>query len=701
MDPSVVRSALGATLEGDVTRFALASSAATSVELCLFDDAQQSTESRRIALEINADGVWETVVDVGAGQLFGYRIDGPWDPARGYLFNPAKLLVDPYALAISGPVRWDDTLYARCPDAPGERDGADSAPWMPRCVVVDPGFDWRGDRPPEVPWSSTVIYECHVKGLTQLHPDVPEEHRGRYLGLASPAIISHLRSLGVTTVDLLPVQHHAIDEHGARLGLVNYWGYATIGFLAPDARFATGGLGQQVTEFKEMVRGLHAAGIEVILDVVYNHTPEGPPTGPTYSLRGVDNAAFYRSDPGDPAQYVDFTGTGNTLDTRDGPALELVLDSLRYWVREMHVDGFRFDLAPALARDPLLMNPSAKLFERIRDDPLLSRVKLIAEPWDLGPVGYQLGRFPAEWTEWNGRFRDLVREFWRSDEGRVGDLARCLTGSRMLFEQKRAGAHGGINFVTCHDGFTLLDLVSYETKHNQDNGEENRDGTDDNRSRNWGVEGPSNRRSVLRARERTRRNFAATLALSLGVPMISHGDELGRTQRGNNNAYCHDDERTWIDWSLDEADASFLEFFRQAFAARANNAVFRRRGFLYGHVNAEGRKDVFWLHPDGHEMGGETWEDDRLHALGMLLPEESCEGTDERGAAESGGTALVLVNGGRRERSFRLPALTPGTSWREVLHTACGKQRPKIKEHLILAGHSMVLLELDRHDAQA
>jgi glycogen operon protein len=697
MDPSSVRAVPGVTREGAATRFALASAAATSVELCLFDDEQQATESRRVALERRTDGLWETALEVAAGQLYGYRVDGPWDPARGLLFNSAKLLVDPRALAISGPVRWNEALFARRPGAPDQRDERDSAPWIPRSVVVDSAFDWRGDRPPRVPWSRSVIYECHVKGLTQLHPEVPEEQRGRYLGLASPAVIEHLRSLGVTTLELLPVHHHALDAHLARRGLVNYWGYETLGFFAPDARFASGGLGQQVVEFKTMVRTLHEAGIEVVIDVVYNHTAEGPPDGPTYSLRGVDNTSYYRVDSDDLSQYVDFTGTGNTLDTRRGPALDLVLDSLRYWVREMHVDGFRFDLAPALVRDPIVMSSTARFFERVRNDPDLARVKLIAEPWDLGPAGYQLGGFPPEWAEWNGRYRDFVREFWNSDAGQVGDLARCLAGSRSLFEAKCAGTHGGINFLTCHDGFTLLDLVSYERKHNLANQEENRDGTNDNRSRNWGEEGPTTSRKVLRSRERARRNFAATLALSLGVPMISHGDELGRTQRGNNNAFCQDDELTWVDWSLDAAGVDFLEFCRRAFALRAENAVFRQRRFLQGTVDAEGRKDVFWLHPDGHEMTRESWEALGSHALGMLLPGQQAETADEAGADQTARTALVLVNGGPRQRSFRLPAVKPGTRWNEVLHTACSKRRPWIGTGLVLAAHSLTVLELERY----
>ena len=682
---------LGVFCEGGRTRFALASNEATSVELCLFDDARQPHESRRVALERVAPGRWQAELDVGAGQLYGYRVDGPWDPAGGLRFDPAKLLMDPRALAIRGAVRWDDGLCAAREEAGGERHSADSAPWMPRCVVAERDFDWTGDRAPRVPWSRTVIYECHVKGLTQLHPAVPEDLRGRYQGLAHPAVVEHLLSLGVTTVELLPVQHQAIDAHLARLGLVNYWGYSTLGFFAPDARFASGGRGQQVREFKAMVKAMHAAGLEVILDVVYNHTPEGPPDGPTYSLRGIDNRGHYRPLPGDPAQYEDVTGTGNTLDVRSDLVLELVLDSLRYWVREMHVDGFRFDLAPALARDPDGPHPGARFFERVRADPLLAAAKWIAEPWDLGPDGYQLGRFPPEWSEWNGRFRDHVRSFWNGGGARIGALAHYLAGSRSLFEGKTNGTHGGINYITCHDGFTLRDLVSYEKKHNQSNGEDNRDGPSDTLAANWGAEGPSRDRRVVRARERARRNLVATLALSLGVPMISQGDELGRTQGGNNNAYCHDDERTWVDWSLEEADQSFLDYFRRAFALRADNATFRRARFVTGLVDALGRKDVVWLDPQGHELGTREWEDPRQRAFAMLLP-ASPEEPEEPGARST--SALVLMNGGARQRSFRLPALPAGSRWREVLHSACTELRERVGASLRLASNSLAVLEL-------
>jgi isoamylase len=703
MDVSAgTRPALGATREEGATRFSVWAGHATGVDLCLFDRPEDLSETRRVPLESLGGGVWEVRVDgAGAGQLYGYRARGPWRPAEGHRYNPAKLLVDPRARAITGPVRWNGALCGQRADLPDEPDARDSAPFVPRCVVVDPAFDWRDDRPPAVPWSRTVLYECHVKGLTRLHPEVPEEQRGRYLGLAAPAVVEHLRSLGVTTLSLMPVHHCAIDAHVARLGLVNYWGYSTLGFFAPDARFATSGLGAQAAEFKAMVRELHRAELEVVIDVVYNHTAEGEPRGATLCLRGLDNACYYRLHPERPAEYVDFTGCGNTLDLRRAPALELVLESLRFWVEEMHVDGFRFDLAPALARDPVTMSPEAPFLAAVAADPVLSRVKLIAEPWDLGPGGYQLGRFPAGWAEWNGRFRDVVRDLWRSDSGRVGLLAQCLAGSRDLFESKRAGPHAGVSYVTCHDGFTLRDLVSYERKHNEANGEQNRDGANDNRSRNWGVEGPTEDRRVTRLRERARHNLVATLALSQGVPMLSHGDELGRTQRGNNNAYCHDDESVWVDWTLDEAGASFLAFVRDTFALRAGNAVFRRRRFLSGAVDAEGRKDVLWLHPDGREMTPADWDDAGGHTLAMLIPAESADPADEAGTPQTGVTALLLMNGGARSRRFRLPVTTPGTRWREVLHSACPWRREGFGENLVLAPHSMVVLELEHDEPPA
>ncbi|MCB9916078.1 MAG: glycogen debranching protein GlgX [Planctomycetes bacterium] len=686
--------ALGALREGASTCFRVAADGATSVELCLFDDAAAEREARRVPMARAADGAWEARVACGAGQLYGYRADGPWDPARGQLYNPHKLLADPCARAFQRTGRFDAALYARTAEAPGVRDERDSAPFAPRAVVVDTEFDWRGDVRPRTPWARTVIYEAHVKGLTQRHPDVPEQDRGRYLGLTAPAVLAHLSELGVTAVELLPVHQHALDEHLARVGLVNYWGYSTLGFCAPDARFASGATGEQVREFQEMVRRLHAAGFEVILDVVYNHTCEGTPEGPTYGLRGLDNLGYYRTVPGRPDCYEDVTGTGNTLDTRGGQGLELVMESLRFWVREMHVDGFRFDLAPALARDPHLPNPDARFFQALRADPLFDDVKLIAEAWDVGHEGYQVGGFPAEWADWNGRYRDLVRGFWGRGGARVADLARSLSGTRSLFQHKRQRAHGGVHYVTCHDDFTLADLVSYERKHNEANGEQNRDGHDDPRSCNWGVEGPTDDPAVLRLRERARRNLFATVALSMGVPMLSHGDELGRTQGGNNNAYCHDDERVWVDWSAldDPRQAAFLEFARAALALRAGNAIFRRAAFLTGRVDAEGRKDVVWLHAEGRELTLSDWEAGHEHALGVLLPAAALE-TDEPEA-----TVLLLANGSDADVRFRLPRRRGGQRWRCALHTAEEPPADLDGKYVDLAPHALVVLELEGRD---
>ncbi|HYC32280.1 MAG TPA: glycogen debranching protein GlgX, partial [Gemmatimonadales bacterium] len=557
---------LGATWDGEGTNFALFSEHATAVELCLFAGPDDATETARVRLPERTDQIWHAYLpDVRPGQLYGYRVHGPFEPNQGHRFNPAKLLLDPYAKAISGTIRWSDALSGYPMDRPeAERDlyadGANNAAGLPKCVVVESAFSWGDDRHPRTPWNRTVIYECHVKGMTMLHPDVPEPLRGTYLGLATDPIIDHLRSLGVTAVELLPVHHFVTDRRLHEQGLVNYWGYESIGFFAPDVRYATGGLGQQVAEFKSMVKRLHRAGIEVILDVVYNHTAEGNHLGPTLCFRGIDNEAYYRLDPERKRYYVDYTGCGNTVDLRHSRALQLVMDSLRYWVGEMHVDGFRFDLAPVLARESDAVSPFAEFFDVVRQDPVVSRVKLIAEPWDLGPGGYQAGGFPIGWGEWNGTYRDAVRQFWRGDGGQVGQLASRLAGSSDLYEAGGRSPLASVNFVTCHDGFTLHDLVSYEQKHNEANGEENRDGSDNNLSRNWGAEGPTEAVHVVRMRERIKRNFLATLAFSQGVPMLSHGDELGRTQRGNNNAYCQDNPVSWFDWSQQRRQDPLIAF---------------------------------------------------------------------------------------------------------------------------------------------
>ncbi|MDQ3137462.1 MAG: glycogen debranching protein GlgX [Gemmatimonadota bacterium] len=671
---------LGATWSGRATNFALFSAHAAAVELCLFGEPHGALETERIPLHRGDQAVWHGAVDgVLPGQLYGYRVHGPYEPERGHRCNPAKLLLDPYARALSGPVDWKAPLASHPDTAAGQppdfsADPRDSAGSLPKCVVIDPAFDWGDDRSPRVPWDRTVIYECHVKGMTMLHPGVPDALRGTYLGLCSDPILEHLRSLGITAVELLPVHQEASEPRLHGLGLVNYWGYSPIGYFAPDVRYATAGHGQQVLEFKAMVRRFHAAGIEVLLDVVYNHTAEGGHRGPTLAFRGIDNAAYYRLDPDQPARYLDFTGCGNTLDLRRGPALDLALDSLRYWVEEMHVDGFRFDIAPVLGRMDTDFDPGAPFFERVRRDPVLAEVKLIAEPWDLGPQGYQVGRFPPGWAEWNGKWRDGVRRFWRGDTGAVGELASRLAGSSDLYAAGDRGPLASVNFVTCHDGFTLHDLVSYEHKHNAANGEQNRDGTDYNLSRNWGVEGPPTTIQVARVRERVSRSLLATLAFSQGVPMLSHGDEVGRTQRGNNNAYCHDSPLTWVHWDLDLEQRALLEFTRTVFAIRAATPALRRTTFFP--LVPAGAHGLTWLRADGSPMTGTDWAHDASHILGMLF--------------DGRPPLLLLLNGGSHSRAFVLPE-RPAGAWAVVVDTGYGGGRTA-ETGLTLAPHSLILL---------
>jgi glycogen operon protein len=616
---------LGSTWDGQGVNFAIFSENATGVELCLFDRADDVRESARIQLTERDGFVWHAYLpDVRPGQLYGYRVDGPWAPEQGHRFDATRLLIDPYARALSGPVPSTGTL-------------------MPKCIVIEPTFSWGDDRPPRVPWNRTVIYECHVKGLTKLHPGVPEPLRGTYLGLGMEPVLEHLLALGVTAVELLPVHQSVTESHLTARGLTNYWGYNSIAFFAPDVRFAADGPGGCVGEFKTMIKRLHGAGIEVILDVVYNHTGEGDERGPTLSLRGIDNASYYRLDPADLRRYVDFTGCGNSLNMLHPRTIQLIMDSLRYWVLEMHVDGFRFDLAPALARELYEVNQLGTFFDIIAQDPVLSRVKLIAEPWDLGPGGYQVGNFPVGWTEWNGQYRDTVRRFWRGDPGLLGELGTRLTGSSDLYGPTSRSPYASINFVTCHDGFTLHDLVSYERKRNEANAEDNRDGTDANWSRNWGVEGDTARADVLRLRDRAMRNILATLAFSQGVPMIGAGDELGRTQQGNNNAYCQDNPLSWVHWDLDARGTALLEFTREVFRLRRRHPVLRRRSFFRGApISAGGVKDVTWLRPDGSEYEHDDWNQPDAHVLGMLIPGEATDESGDRGRPVVGRTILQL-----------------------------------------------------------
>ena len=648
---------LGATWTGEGTQFAFFSGVATRVELCLFDDPAAAEPTARIDLPERTDSVWHALLpDVRPGQLYGYRVHGPFAPERGERCDPSKLLVDPYARAIAGRHSWSD----------GQ---------VPRALVIDPRFDWENDRRPHTPWSRTLVYECSVKGMTALHPGLDPALRGTYLGLASEPVIEHLLALGVTAVELLPVHHRVTEEKLARLGLSNYWGYNTLGFFAPDARFATGDRGEQVHEFKAMVKTLHRAGIEVLLDVVYNHTCEGNHTGPTLSWRGIDNAAYYRLDPARPSEYLDFSACGNALNLPHPRTLQLVLDSLRYWAGEMHVDGFRFDLAPALARGFEEGDRLQRFFALVQQDPTLAESKLIAEPWDLGEHGYRLGEFPAGWTEWNGKYRDSVRRFWRGDAGRAGKIASRLAGSEDLYGRRTP--YASVNFVTCHDGFTLRDLVSYEQKHNQANGEENRDGTDANWSSNSGVEGESDDPAVQALRAQMQRNFLATLAFSQGVPMLSHGDELGRTQLGNNNAYCHDSPLTWVDWKPNQAGRELLAFTRRVFALRRAHPALRRRSFFSGRPREEGQpKDLAWLRPDGAELSGDDWRDPESRRLGMLISGEALNEPDETGRPVAGDSLLLLLNAAGVDCYFRLPPMPNPGRFEPLLATAGAELRP-------------------------
>ena len=664
---------LGATWDGQGTNFSLFSEHAERVELCLFD--AEDRETRHELIERTALNWHGYLPAVGPGQRYAYRVHGPYDVEAGHRFNAAKLLVDPYAKAIEGPVHWErGNVFPYVPggeDAdlfPDEEDDVDA---IPKCMVVDPHFDWEDDAKPETPWHETVIYEVHVRGFTKLRPGVREDLRGTFAGLASDDAIGHLQELGVTAVELLPVHHNADEHHLVEKGLTNYWGYSSVGFLAPHALYsATGRNGEQVKEFKGMVKALHRAGIEVILDVVYNHTPEGNHLGPMLSLRGIDNSSYYRLMPDDPRYYMDFTGTGNSLNPVHPSVLRLIMDSLRYWAVECRVDGFRFDLASALAREFYEVDRLSAFFDIIHQDPVLSQVKLIAEPWDVGPGGYQVGNFPVLWTEWNGLYRDTVRDFWRGEAG-VADFASRFTGSADLFERDGRRPFSSINFVTAHDGFTLADLVSYNEKHNEANLEDNRDGTDDNRSWNSGVEGPTDDPEVLALRERRQRSFLATLFLSLGVPMLLGGDELGRSQGGNNNAYCQDNEISWFDWSLDERQERLLAFTRRVIALRRAHPVFRRAEFLAGEeALGSGLPDVWWFRPDGRRMTRRDWQNGEARALGLFLNGEEIRRKTRDGERVTDDSFLLLLNAHHELLSFTLPPRRFGARWLLELSTA-------------------------------
>jgi glycogen operon protein len=686
---------LGATWDGEGVNFSLFSAHAQGVQLLLFDEESAGRPSTTISLSQKTDNIWHAYLpDVRPGALYGYRVQGPYEPERGHRFNPNKLLIDPYAKAVSGPIRWSDDLYGYIVGAEGDDlsfDTRDSASAMPKSVVVDPAFTWQDDRAPNTPWNKTVIYEAHVRGMTMRHPAVPEHLRGTYLGLASDPVVDHLLGLGVTAIELMPVHQFVADRQLIERGLTNYWGYNSIAFLAPHVGYATGGLGQQVSEFKSMVRTMHRAGLEVILDVVYNHTGEGNQMGPTLSLRGVDNSLYYRLMPENPRYYTDFTGTGNSLNILH---LGLVTDSLRYWVTDMHVDGFRFDLAPVLARGYEAGHPSA-FFEIIQQDPVLSKVKLIAEPWDASPDGYQLGRFPTGWSEWNGAFRDCVRRFWRGDPGMVPELASRLSGSSDIYAESGRRTYASINFITCHDGFTLTDLVSYDEKHNEANGEDNRDGSDANYSSNWGIEGPTDAVRIQRARDRMKRNMLATLFFSQGVPMLLGGDEVGRSQQGNNNAYCQDNETSWVDWEIGETGWDMYNFVRDLISVMQSNPILRRRAFFTGEPPAGMRtKDVTWIRPDGAEMTEEDWNGADRRSIGMLMLGQAADEIDLRGRSASGDTLLLLLNAGWRSRSYTLPRTELPGRWEEVLNTAQpGPWSRLVRNDVVnLTSHSCLLL---------
>jgi isoamylase len=699
---------LGATWDGGGVNFALFSEHATAVALCLYAERDPGKEIRQIRIEQRTDQVWHVYVPgIRPGTLYAFRVNGPYEPRQGHRFNPAKALLDPYAKAIAGTLQWNDAFFGyRTGDPAGDvqPDDRDSAPYLPKSVVVDPTFDWEGDRPPLTRWSRTVIYEVHVKGFTRLHPEVPPELRGTYAGLAAPAAVRHLTELGVTAVELLPVHHSVTEKYQADRGLANYWGYNSIGFFCPDSRYsASGYLGQQVDEFKQMVKTLHRAGIEVILDVVYNHTAEGNHLGPTLSFRGIDNDAYYRLSPEDPRYHVDYTGTGNTLNMRHPRTIQLMMDSLRYWVLDMHVDGFRFDLAAALARELHDVDRLSAFFDVIHQDPVISQVKLIAEPWDLGEGGYQVGNFPVGWAEWNGKYRDTIRRYWKGDTGQVAELAYRLTGSSDLYEMGGRRPYASVNFVTAHDGFTLADLVSYEAKHNLANGEDNRDGTDDNRSWNCGVEGPTRDPKIIALRERQMRNFLATLFLSQGIPMLLAGDEIGRTQRGNNNAYCQDNELSWLAWPPTETGRRLTEFTRRLIRLKHENPVFHRRTFFQGRrIQGSAVKDLAWLRPDGHEMTDDEWPDSGSRSLGLRLAGDAIEEVDDLGEPIVGDTFLILLNAHHEPVPFVLPAHAARVLWEPVLDTrdwdgVADRPAQRTGEHYRLEGRSLAVLRLQRN----
>jgi glycogen operon protein len=687
----------GATWDGEGVNFSLFSGNAEKVELCIFD-ASGKHETQRINVRERTDEIWHCYLpEARPGLLYGYRVHGPYRPEQGKRFNPNKLLIEPYAKRLEGALLWSDAHFGYRlghPKADLSLDKRDSAAGTPKSRVIDPAFTWGDDRPPRVPWHDTVIYEAHVRGLTMRHPEVPPRLRGTYAGLATAPVIEHLLRLGVTTLELMPVHAFVDDRTLLDKGLRNYWGYNTIGFFAPERRYSATG---QTSEFKTMVKALHSAGIEVILDVVYNHTAEGNELGPTLSLRGIDNTAYYRLSPENPRYYMDFTGTGNTLNLQHPRVLQLIMDSLRYWVLEMHVDGFRFDLASALARELYDVDRLGSFFDTIGQDPVLSQVKLIAEPWDIGSGGYQVGNFPPGWNEWNDKYRDSMRAYWKGDAGLIGEFARRFTGSSDLYEASGRKPHASINFITAHDGFTLEDLVSYNEKHNEANGEDNRDGANENRSWNCGIEGASDDAAIRALRARQKRNLMATLLLSQGVPMVLGGDELGHSQRGNNNAYCQDNELSWLDWELDAERQTFLDFATGLIAMRRRHPVFSRRRFLQGDtVTGDGLREIIWLGPDGREMTGAEWDVPFARCLGLYLAGGAIERRDRRGRLVTDNNFVLLYNAHHEPIPFQLSAPLTDKVWWTVLDTAASapftQQRLEPAAPYPLQGRSLALL---------
>ncbi len=687
---------------GDGTNFAVFSAHAEAIELCLYgEDLGQPIQT--LPLPERTYNIWHGFVpDVRPGARYGLRVYGPYDPESGHRFNHHKLLVDPYARALDGTVRWGTRAFAYDLDDPDDDLALNTSPNdpdIPKGVVVDTAFDWEDDAPPRTPWPETIIYELHVKGFTRRHPDIPQELRGSYRGLAHPAAIDYLTKLGVTAVELLPIHAFVDDQFLTQRGLSNYWGYSTLGYFAPAARYASASGGEQVVEFKEMVKALHRAGIEVILDVVYNHTCEGNHLGPTLSFKGIDNLSYYRVLPNKPRYFLDFTGTGNTLNMHHPQVLTLVMDSLRYWVQEMHVDGFRFDLASTLGRERYDFEKYGGFFDSIHQDPVLSRVKLIAEPWDVGEGGYQVGNFPIFWSEWNDRFRDGVRAFWQADHHPIADMGYRLTGSSDLYELSGRGPWSSINFIVAHDGFTLEDLVSYAEKHNEANGEENQDGHNHNLSANYGMEGPTSDLEILTLRDRQKRNMLATLILSQGVPMLCGGDEIGRTQRGNNNAYCQDNDISWFDWDLDEREHQLHAFVQRLISLRQRYPILRRRRFFEGRPERpRGMKDLAWLRTDGAEMSDEDWSNPALRTLVLRMAGDALDEPDARGQRILTRSLLLILHASAEPIRFCFPTIARGESdltWNVVLDThfptGCSAAQHDAGEEVDIPGRSILL----------